>query len=77
MGWLVEGMFAAGGNHVWRTNFVECTSVYKSHTNQPAVIEPYVGDNHVASLGNIFLFCSFLCLLGFVFEDSHYLVGVQ
>ena len=31
----------------------------------------WVGDNYVASLGNSFLFCSFLYLLDFMSEDSH------
>ena len=33
MGWLVEGMFVVGGNHVWRAELAECTSIYGSHTN--------------------------------------------
>ena len=43
MGWLVEGMFAAGGNRVRRTDLVECMSICRSHTNQPAVVKPYIG----------------------------------
>ena len=35
----------------------------------------WVGDNHIASLGDSFLFRSFLCLLDFVSKDSHYLMG--
>ena len=37
----------------------------------------WVGDNHVASLGNSFLCCSFLCLYSTVSEDSHCLLGGQ
>ena len=35
----------------------------------------WVGDNHVASLGISFLYCTFLCLSSIVSEDSHYLMG--
>ena len=34
-----------------------------------------VGDNHVASLGDSFLCCSFLCLCSTVSEDSHCHMG--
>ena len=35
----------------------------------------WVGDNHVASLGNSFLCCSFLCFLDFMSKNSHCLMG--
>ena len=34
MGWLVEGVFAAGGNHVQRAELAKCMSIYGSHTNR-------------------------------------------
>ena len=43
MGWLVESVFATRGNHIRRAKLVECMSICGSHTNQPALIEPYVG----------------------------------
>ena len=43
MGWLMEGVFATGGNCVRHAKLAECTSIYGSHINQPAVIETYVG----------------------------------
>ena len=33
MGWLVEGLFAAGGNCVRRAELAECMSICGSHTN--------------------------------------------
>ena len=43
MGWLEEGMCAVGGNCIWHADLTECMSICGSHTNQPALIEPYVG----------------------------------
>ena len=34
MGWLVEGVFAAGGNRVRRAKLTECMSICGSHTNR-------------------------------------------
>ena len=34
MGWLVEGVFAAGGNRVRRAELAECMSICGSHTNR-------------------------------------------
>ena len=32
-GSLVEGVSVARGNHVYRSKLIECTSIYRSHTN--------------------------------------------
>ena len=47
MGWLVEDVFAMGGNPVRRTDLAECMSICRSRTNQPTVMEPYVGSGTI------------------------------
>ena len=40
-------MFAVGGNHVQRTELIECTSICRIHTNQLAIIKPYIGSGTI------------------------------
>ena len=76
MGWLVEGVFAVGGNRVRRAELAECMSICRATptASRNRAIR-WVGDNHVASLGDSFLCCSFLCLYRTVPEDSHCHMG--
>ena len=77
MGWLVEGVFATG---VIASGVPNSRSAYLYAGATPTASHNraicWVGDNHVTSLGDSFLCCSFLCLYSIVFEDSHCLMGV-
>ena len=44
------GHVCCGGNRVRHTNVVECMSICGSHTNQPGIIEPYIGSGTIMQL---------------------------
>ena len=76
MGWLVEGVFVAGlilfGAPNSRSACLNVGATPSASCNRAI---RWVRGNHVGSLGDSFLYCSFLCLYSTVSEDSHCHMG--